>query len=32
MAAVGLTGEDDALELGVGQQFVCHDTQGSIGR
>ena len=26
MAAVGLTGEDDAFELGVGQQFVRHDT------
>ena len=28
MAAVGLTGEDDAFELGVGQQFVRHDTHG----
>ena len=28
MAAVGLTGEDDAFELRVGQQFVRHDTHG----
>ena len=28
MAAVGLTGEDDAFELGVGQQFVRHDMHG----
>ena len=26
MAAVGLTGEDDAFQLRVGQQFVRHDT------
>ena len=35
MAAVGLTGEDDAFELGVGQQFVRHDTHGqhrAVGR
>ena len=24
MAAVGLTGEDDAFELGVGEQFIRH--------
>ena len=28
MAIMGLTGEDDAFELGVGQQFVRHDTHG----
>ena len=35
MAAVGLTGEDDAFELRVGQQFVRHDTHGqhrAVGR
>ena len=28
MAVMRLTGEDDAFELGVGQQFVRHDTHG----
>ena len=35
MAIMGLTGEDDTFELGVGQQFVRHDTHGqhrAVGR
>ena len=35
MPAVGLTGEDDAFELGVGEQFARHDTCGqhrAVGR
>ena len=35
MVAVGLTGEDDAFQLRVGQQFVRHDTHGqhrAVGR
>ena len=35
MAIMGLTGEDDAFELGVGQQLVRHDTRGqhrAVGR
>ena len=35
MAVMRLTGEDDAFELRVGQQFVRHDTHGkhrAVGR
>ena len=32
MAIMRLTGEDDTFELGVGQQFVRHDTHGQHGR